>query len=41
MRPLGRNQVNKRSSSKKFAHSTAKTKAANVQPRPMRGGFRL
>lgn len=38
---MQRRPVNKHSSAKKFRHNTQKTKAANVQPNPMRGGIRL
>lgn len=41
MRPLKRKFVNKKHSSKKFRKHAGKTKAANVSPHPMRGGYRL
>lgn len=41
MRPVKRYGVNKASSARKFRGDTARTKAANVRPPPMRGGFRL
>lgn len=41
MRPVKRSHVNKRHSAKKFAKHTRKTKAANMAPMPMRGGWRL
>lgn len=41
MKPLHRKPVNKYRSSKKFRKGAKKTRAANVSPRPMRGGYRL
>ncbi|WNK12951.1 MAG: hypothetical protein [Microvirus sp.] len=41
MRPLQRKHVNKSKSAKKFSHGSAKTKHANINPNPMRGGIRL
>lgn len=41
MRPLHRKKVNKFKSSKKFRKGVGKTKAANLRPSPMRGGYRL
>lgn len=41
MSPLNRRPVNKRRSAGKFKGSIQKTKAANVQAGPMRGGIRL
>lgn len=41
MKPLHRKPVNKYKSAKQFRHKAKKTKAANVQPTPMRGGYRL
>jgi hypothetical protein len=38
---LSRHKVSKYNSARKFNKSTGRTKAANVQPHPMRGGFRL
>ena len=36
-----RHRVNKRSSSSSFRHKSARTKAINIAPPPMRGGYRL
>lgn len=36
-----RRPVNKRKSASSFRHKTARTKAINTAPPPMRGGFRL
>lgn len=36
-----RRSVNKRASAKKFRSNLQRTKALNVRPQPMRGGFRL
>lgn len=41
MRPLSRNHVNKGSSARKFRSNVGRTKAANVAPPPMRGGWRM
>lgn len=41
MKPLKRSPQSKHGSAKTFRHNSAKTKAANVQPIPMRGGIRL
>jgi len=41
MRPSSRRPVNKSSSSREFRNKGRTTKAANVAPPPMRGGFRL
>lgn len=41
MRPLARGRVNKRGSARSFRKSTTRTKAPNMAPPPMRGGFRL
>lgn len=41
MRPLKRKPVNKHKSAKHFRKNVAHTKAANMQPVPMRGGYRL
>lgn len=38
---MRRHSVNKSSSARQFRSNTMKTKAANVQPGPMRGGIRL
>lgn len=38
---LFRKPVNKKKAARKFGHKTMKTKAANMQPKPMRGGYRL
>lgn len=40
MKPLKRSGVNKHKSAKQFRRHASKTKAANVAPRPMRGGIR-
>lgn len=41
MRPVKRSYVDKGRSAQKFRGDTARTKAANMRPPPMRGGFRL
>lgn len=41
MRPLRRSHVNKKHSARKFRKASARTKAANMQTTPMRGGWRL
>lgn len=41
MRPSRRSPVNKSGSAKQFRRNSERTKAANMQPTPMRGGFRL
>lgn len=41
MSPLGRRPVHKASSAKRFRKSVSKTKGANIQAGPMRGGIRL
>lgn len=41
MRPLKRHGQSKFHSVKKFKRNVSKTKHANVQPHPMRGGYRL
>lgn len=41
MVPLKRKPVSKQKSVSKFRHNTTKTKAPNMQPTPMRGGWRL
>lgn len=41
MRPTKRRPVNKHKSAQKFRHHAHKTRALNMAPRPMRGGFRL
>lgn len=41
MRPLKRHGVNKRRSAGKFRGQVGRTKMANVQVMPMRGGWRL
>lgn len=38
---MHRSHVNKRASARKFRRSTSRTKAANIAPRPQRGGWRL
>lgn len=41
MSPLRRRPVNKSSSARRFRKSIGRTKGANVQAGPMRGGIRL
>jgi len=41
MRPVSRRPVNKRKSAAKFRHHVSRTKAPNVAPPAMRGGYRL
>lgn len=41
MRPVKRHAVSKGSSARKFRSQAGRTKAANVKPMPMRGGWRL
>lgn len=41
MRPVKRYAVNKSRSARQFRGDVSRTKAANVRPPPMRGGFRL
>lgn len=41
MVPLKRNTVNKQRSARSFRKNVQRTRAANVQPAPMRGGWRL
>jgi len=41
MRPVSRHSVSKGSSSGKFRRQSSRTKAANIAPPPMRGGYRL
>jgi hypothetical protein len=41
MRPLKRSHEAKRQSVGRFKHNVSHTKAPNVSPPPMRGGFRL
>ena len=36
-----RKHVNKHAAARGFRHDMTKTHAKNMQPRPMRGGFRL
>lgn len=38
---MRRMHVNKHSSASKFRANVSRTKAPNVRPHPMRGGFRL
>ncbi|UDN67708.1 hypothetical protein [robinz microvirus RP_97] len=38
---MKRYSVNKHRGSQKFRHDVSHTKAANLRPPPMRGGFRL
>ncbi|UDN67589.1 hypothetical protein [robinz microvirus RP_61] len=41
MRPIKRSYSNKGSDARKFRSNVSHTKAANLRPPPMRGGFRL
>lgn len=41
MRPLARRSVSKSGSARQFRSNVSRTKAANVSPIPMRGGWRL
>lgn len=41
MRPLKRHSVHKGKAARKFSKGAGRTKAANVQAGPMRGGIRL
>jgi len=41
MRPLTRSGANKKVHAKKFKKSSKRTKAANMQTAPQRGGWRL
>lgn len=41
MRPLNRKKADKHSSAKRFRSDAGRTKAPNMAPPPMRGGFRL
>lgn len=41
MKPVKRMAVNKGRSARNFRKNTERTKAANVAPPPMRGGYRL
>jgi len=41
MRPLSRKPVNKMRSAKRFKTHVKRTKAANMNINPMRGGWRL
>jgi hypothetical protein len=41
MRTLHRKSVSKRKSAKTFRHHAKRTKAANMQKAPQRGGWRL
>lgn len=38
---MRRHHVNKHASASQFRRNTRRTKAANMAPNPMRGGFRL
>lgn len=38
---VSRHKVNKHKSARKFNHASSRTKGANIQPHPMRGGYRL
>jgi hypothetical protein len=41
MRPLKRRSVSKKMSARKFHRGAVRTKAANMQMAPQRGGWRL
>jgi len=41
MKPLSRKPVNKRASAHRFKSHVGRTKAANININPMRGGWRL
>lgn len=41
MRPVKRYGVSKHRSARSFRRNTSRTRAANVNPAPMRGGIRL
>lgn len=41
MRPVSRKPVHKGMSARKFRHHVSHSKAANMAPPPMRGGYRL
>lgn len=41
MRPVQRGRVNKHRGAQQFRRQVSHTRAANVRPAPMRGGFRL
>jgi len=41
MRPLHRKKADKHTSAKRFRSDSRTTKAPNMAPPPMRGGFRL
>ena len=41
MRPVSRGSVNKSRSVRQFRKNSGRTKRANVNPSPMRGGIRL
>lgn len=41
MRPVSRGSVSKGGSAHAFRRNVGRTKAANVRPAPMRGGYRL
>lgn len=41
MRPVKRSYVDKGRSAQKFRGHSSRTKAQNLRPPPMRGGFRL
>lgn len=41
MRPLHRSKVSKSASAARFRANVGRTKAANIQAAPMRGGIRL
>lgn len=39
--PLRRRHVDKKASAKEFRRDSTRTKALNMAPKPMRGGFRI
>ena len=41
MKPVSRRSVNKSKSAAKFRSDSRRTKAANLAPPPIRGGYRL
>lgn len=41
MKPLSRKSANKYTTAKAFRSNVGRTKAPNMAPPPMRGGFRL
>lgn len=41
MRPVKRSYVNKGRSARRFRSNTMRTRAANIRPPAMRGGYRM